>query len=100
MGQPITVADITVAGDLAAFDADRSITGQDGVSFDSAAAATESSGYPAELAARIFETDSGVDHVFVASNQTVVRRDGAWDDASVRAIAAVIEAFFVVYGDD
>ena len=100
MGQPITVADATVAGDLAAFDADRSITGQDGVTFGSAAEAAEGTGYAAELAARIFTADAGVDHVFVASNQTVVRRDGGWDDSTLRAVAAVIEGFFVIYLDD
>jgi hypothetical protein len=97
MGQPITISGTTVDGAVAAYHTDRGITGQDGVSFPSADATDES--FPGRLAARLFESDTSIDHVFVASNQVVVRRDGGWDDAGLAAAGEVVEAFFVFYAD-
>ena len=75
MGQPIQVA-ATRLGDVALFDTDRSISGQDGMGFASIAEAEAASEFPAKLAARLFDADSAVDHVFAASNQVVVRPPG------------------------
>ena len=97
MGQPITISGTTVDGAVAAFHTDRGITGQDGVSFASADASDGS--FPGDLAARLFGADEAIDHVFIASNQVVVRRDGGWDDDSVAAAGSVVEAFFVFYAD-
>lgn len=99
MGQPITVMDVTVEGDFAAFHADRSITGQDGLSFETADQAVADGSYPGDLAARILEFDSSIDHVFVASNQVVVRRFGGWESAALDAASGMIEAFFVFYSE-
>ncbi|MEE9298910.1 MAG: hypothetical protein V3V29_07750 [Acidimicrobiia bacterium] len=99
MGQPITVAGSTVEGDLGAFHADRSITGQDGTSFETLEKAASSRSYPGDLAVRIFDADAAVAHVFVASNQVVARRDGGWDDSALDAVAEIIAGFFVFYPD-
>ena len=99
MGQPITISGSTVEGSVAAFHSDRSITGQDGVSFGSAENAGAADSFPGDLAARLFAADDAIDHVFIASNQVVVRRSGSWDDSTLSAAAGVIERFFVFYAD-
>ena len=53
--------------------------------------------FPGRLAARIFDTADGVTHVFVASNQVVVGREGGWDDATLSAVTAIVSEFFVFY---
>jgi hypothetical protein len=98
MGQIINVTG-TVTGDSAIFEADRSLSGQDGGSFDSIEATTDNPTFPARLAARVFEADDAITSVFTGSNGVVVRRDGGWMDADVGRIGTVIEAFFVFYRD-
>lgn len=97
MGQSIVVEDHIVNGDVVMFSTDRSITGQDGVAFRSVDAARESDIFPGTLAERIFEADGGVDHVFVASNQVVVRRTSGWEDQTVAEISQVITDLFRFY---
>ena len=53
MGQSIVVEDHNVNGDVVMFATDRSITGQDGVSYRSIEAARESEIFPGTLAERI-----------------------------------------------
>ena len=86
-----------VVGDVAVFDTDRSITGQDGIGFASAGDAADMASFPARLAARLFETVSGLDHAFVASSQVVLRRSGGWDESARSAAEAAIAEFFVFY---
>ena len=97
MGQPITIDSRTIDGMVAAFHTDRSITGQDGVVFASATAAGESQSLPGDLAMRLFESDTAVDHVFIASNQVVVGRSDDWIEPALDAVAGIISAFFVFY---
>src|SRR3990172_9218945 len=78
-------------------DTDRSITGQDGVEFDSAAAADPVDSFPARLASRLFAGVIGVVHVFVASNQVVVGRPEAWDGDAVASASDIVSGFFVFY---
>lgn len=95
MGQRIVLRDSTIIGDVAIFDTDRTISGQDGESFTSLAAAREGISFSARLATRIFEADDAVDSVFVQSNAVTVRRAGGWDGAA--GVGAVIEGFFEFY---
>lgn len=96
MGQLIEV-ESTQIGDVAVFDTDRSITGQDGTAYASVAEAEAGADFPDELAARLFRLDAAIDHVFVASNQVVVRRTGGWDPDATTTAADVIRQFFVYY---
>jgi len=96
VGQVIAVDETTVAGEVAAFHTDRAITGQDGVSFD---ARPEDAGFAGDLAARIFDAGLDIDHVFVASNQVVVRRSAGWGDDALGTAQGIIEQFFVFYAD-
>jgi hypothetical protein len=97
MGQPITISGTTVDDAVAAFHTDRGISGQDGVAFASADAADHS--FPGQLASRLFAADDAIDHVFVVSNQVVLRRAGGWDDISLESASSVVEEFFVFYAD-
>lgn len=96
MGQPIEVT-VTNADDVLLIDTDRSITGQDGSAYASAAAANADSRFPGVLAARLFASDPAIDHVFVASNHMVVRRLGGWDDQGSHSAASIVEDFFLFY---
>ncbi len=98
MGQPITV-DAKVVGDVAIFDTNRSLTGQDGAGFGSADDAAAGDGYGAELARRLFAADDAVGHVFVQSNAATVRRGGGWPPEALAAASQVLQDFFVFYRD-
>lgn len=98
MGQPIQVA-ATRLDDVVMFDTDRSITGQDGAGFASRDDAEAAADFPGQLAARLFTQVDGVDHVFVASNQVVVRRAGGWAETDVDVATQVIQDFFLFYPD-
>jgi len=97
MGKQITVSATSVVGDVAVFDTDRSITGQDGTGFASAAEAASGEAFSARLATRLFGAVPGLSHVFVASSQVVLRRDRAWDPAALQAAGDVVSGFFVFY---
>ena len=99
MGQPITVTGRTVVGDVAAFHTDRAVTGQDGAAYGSSEAARQGEGFAADLAARIFEADTAIGHVFVASNQIVVRRNEGWNDSALEVVSNIVAQFFVFYAD-
>lgn len=96
MGQMIEVKAVSF-GDVAIFDTDRSITGQDGHDYDSAEEAAAGDTFPAALAARLFEELSAVIHVHLLFNEVVVRRGEPWDDASLEAASEVIRTFFIYY---
>ena len=96
MGQPIEVTFSTVE-DVLLITADRSITGQDGVAYGSAVAAEADPRFPGQLAGRLFASDHAIDHVYVASNQVVVRRLGGWDEEPIASATGIVEDFFLYY---
>ena len=73
MGQLIEVEAI-VADDIAVFVGNRTLTGQEGVGFDSATEASAGEDLPARLAGRLFEQDGALEHVYVVANQVAARR--------------------------
>lgn len=100
MGQTIEIGNVRVVGDVASFTTDRNVSAQDGGQFSSAEEASASTTYPALLATRLFGAVDGVDHVFAASNQIVIRRPGGWDDDTTAAASSAIETFFLFYTDE
>ncbi len=100
MGQQMTVTPQAV-GDVAIFDTNRSITGQDGTAHTPAEtpAGGPAEDFGAQLAARLFASDGGIDHVWVQSNVATVRRPGGWDAAALQRAADVIGRFFVFYDE-
>ena len=98
MGQHIEVT-ATVIDDIVVLDTDRSLTGQDGAEYQTAAAAAADGTFPGVLATRLFEADDSVSNVFIASNAVVVRRAGGWEGGSVAATTGVVSDFFLFYPD-
>lgn len=96
MGQSITVESKQWDA-VCVFTTDRSITGQDGAGFDSSEAAESGGGFPGTLATRLFAVDEEIDHVYVASNDVVVRRTAGWSETDVTAVASTIENLFIHY---
>lgn len=94
MGQTIQVS-VTPVGAATVFATDRSITGQDGVTYRRTDAAGELP--PAVLARRLFAVDDRIDHVHVISNVVTARRDGGWDDDSLQSATAVVRDLFLFY---
>ncbi|MFP5333130.1 MAG: hypothetical protein ACLGHX_12335 [Acidimicrobiia bacterium] len=99
MGQTIEINRSTVIDRVLMIDTDRTLAGQDGEAYGTIEAARRSTTFPGGLAARIFESDPAIDHVFVMSNQVSVRRPSGWDDASVGTVARLVSDFFRVYPD-
>jgi len=100
LGQPIEILKSTVVGDVLVIDTDRSVSGQDGFTFESVAQAEALDIFPARLARQLFAAIEGITHVFAASNTVVVGRNSVWDAATVGAAEEVVRGFFVFYGDE
>jgi len=97
MGQPMQILDTTVVDAIAIFATDRGVTGQEGVSVSRGDEAGD--GFPVALADAIFDTDDGIEHVFVASNQVVARHAEGWTEDLLDAVSGVITGFFVFYDE-
>jgi ferredoxin/flavodoxin---NADP+ reductase len=91
MGQRITVSSIPI-GNVAVFDLDRSLTGQDGMSFFEAPLGRTP---PEVLARRLWEADGLLQSVYVLSNTVSVRRDSDWVEDDVEAAAEIIAGLFI-----
>ncbi len=97
MGQTISIQRTVRLGDVALFDTDRTLGGQDGETFASLAEAEAGTTYPARLATRLFGVDDRLEKVFVASNTVSAQRRGGWDDQSAEAAIQVMTGFFRFY---
>ena len=81
-------------GEVALFSTDRSLTGQDGLEFESRPEADDP---PSVLAQRLFDQVEGIDHVFVLSNMATVRRSTSWNETTLEEASEVIAELFVHY---
>jgi hypothetical protein len=93
VGQSIEVQ-ANVTGDVAVFETDRTLTGQDAESFSGPGTGS----IAADLATRLFEGDERIDRVFAHFNVVSVERSGGWDDAALEQAAEIIRTLFRVYG--
>ena len=98
MGQSITVEAKQLDG-FCVFSTDRSITGQEGAGFASPEEAAADPTFPGTLASRLFSSDEAIDHVYVASNDVIVRRNATWDAAAIGRAATTISDLFRFYPD-
>lgn len=97
MGQPIESLDRTVVGDVAIFTLDRNLTSMATRSFNEAPAEPGQDDFAAILAGRIFDADSEVDRVYVASNAVQVTRSAGWASSAGQRIGAVIADLYRFY---
>ena len=97
MGQTIEIRDADIVGEILLVSTDRSFTGQDGEQYVPGDPIAEGDIFPARLAARLFESDPNIDHVYVMSNVLSIRRSGGWDDASVLTAREAVSSFFLFY---
>ena len=94
MGQLIDVT-VTDLGTVALFDLDRSLTGQDGMTFQQVPSTADS---PAPLlATRLFSADDQIETVHILSNTVSVARSGVWESDSLDTASDVITNLFVFY---
>ncbi|HEX6301034.1 MAG TPA: ferredoxin--NADP reductase [Acidimicrobiia bacterium] len=91
MGQRIAVSAIRI-GDVALFDLDRSLTGQDGMTFFEPPPGRTP---PETLARRLWESDGRLRSVYVLSNTVSVRREADWKEDDVDAAADIIANLFI-----
>ncbi len=99
MGQTIEVKSVLM-GEVALFDTDRTMTGQDGRGFDSVAATSGDTTTAARLAAALFERDPAINRVYVLSNQVTVRQTGEWSDETAATAAGVVRDFLIFYDEN
>lgn len=97
MGQTIEIRSTVAIDHVLVVDTDRSITGQDGTSYNGVETARRDDTFPARLAVALFEGIDGVDHVFAASNTVSVRRPGGWSDEQIERARRIVSEFFRYY---
>jgi ferredoxin--NADP+ reductase len=93
MGQRISVTAIPV-GDVAIFDLDRSLTGQDGMLFETQ---PEGDSWPEVLARRLFDSDDQIERVYILSNEVTVTRSSEWEQTDLDRAAEVIANLFIFW---
>ncbi len=79
------------------FTTDRSITGQDGAGFGSEEDAEAAGSFAGRLAQRLLASDEAIDHVYVASNDVIVRRTDSWSSETVAVATTTIKNLFLHY---
>jgi hypothetical protein len=98
MGQTIQIWDANVVADMLLVSTDRSLTGQDGETYTPDDSILSEAIFPAQLAARLFQSDPSIDHVYLMSNVLSIRRPGGWDETSIASTREVVANFFLFYG--
>ena len=99
MGQLIEV-DRLVLGDVAVFDTDRSLSGQEGETYTGPAAADASDTFPGQVASALFAELPSIVSVYVFSNTISVRNPGGWGEDQADAAAGIIRNSLVYYASN
>jgi ferredoxin--NADP+ reductase len=97
LGQSIVV-ETQVIGNVAVLTGNRSLTGQDGEAFSSPGDGDMAGTSASLLAARLFDGDPAIDHVFAQMHVVVVRRNEGWDATSLKGATRTFETLFVYWG--
>jgi ferredoxin--NADP+ reductase len=79
-------------GNVAMFDLDRSLTGQDGVSFFES---PPGSAPPETLARRLWESDNRIQSVHILSNTVSVDHGHDWNEDDVESVSEIIANLFI-----
>ena len=96
MGQLIEV-DHLLLDDVAVFDTDRTLSGQDGETFASAAAAEASNTFPGQVARALFAALPSIVSVYVFSNTISARSRGGWKPEAADTAVGIIRNSLVHY---
>lgn len=99
MGQLIEVEHL-VLGEVALFDTDRSLSGQEGETYVDEAAAGAASTFPGRLASALFSAVPSLLSVYVFSNTVSVSRTGGWSADQVRTVGEVIRNSLIHYASN
>jgi hypothetical protein len=99
LGQKIEITSSVTIGDVAVFDTDRTLGGQDGERFRSVDEASAGTTYPAALATTLLSDDEDAKSVYVNSNVVSVERAGGWDAGSLEQTGSLISNFFLFYDE-
>jgi hypothetical protein len=99
VGQPIQIVDRVVLGDVALFDTDRTLTGQDGETY-TAGTDPDGSSFGAAIAARLLDSDDRLGEVFVLSNTLSLRRPDGWTEEALHNASETIRTFFIFYDEN
>lgn len=97
MGQRIEIESNRVVGDSVIVTTNRTLTGTDGEGYNSTDHATDSDKFGARLAVDLFESDDGINRVFVTSNVVIMQRSEGWSDIATESATDVISDFFLHY---
>lgn len=97
MGQRIEIESSTVVDDSVIVTTNRSLTGADGEGYSSSEHASDGSTFGAKLATDLFESDGGINRVYVASNVVVIQRVRQWKPKAIASASDVIKDFFLYY---
>lgn len=99
MGQLIEV-DHLVLGDVALFDTDRSLSGQEGESYAEPETAAASGTFPGQVAAALLTELPTIQSVYVFSNTISVKQSGGWSVESAETAAGIIRNSLVHYASN
>ena len=99
MGQLIEV-DHLVLGDVALFDTDRSLSGQEGESYADPETAGSSGTFPGLVAAALLAEIPSIESVYVFSNTVSVKKSGGWSLQSAETAARIIRNSLVHYASN
>jgi hypothetical protein len=97
MGQRIEIESSRIVGDSVIVTTNRSLTGTDGEGYDSTDHAADSETFGGKLAVDLFESDDGIDRVFVTSNVVIIGRVEGWSETTTDTATDVISEFFLYY---
>ena len=98
MGQKIELK-TTQFGKNVIFDLNRSLSGQDGETYDNIAHASLSNETSAQLALKLFQYSSDIESIFIQSNVVTVNFSKNMGTA-IKEFETQIEDFFLFYGDE
>jgi hypothetical protein len=97
MGQRIEIENTRIVDESVIVTTNRSLTGTDGEGYNSTEQAAGADSFGAKLAADLFESDEGIDRVFVTSNVVIIGRADGWSESNTDAASDVISEFFLYY---
>ena len=99
MGQLIEV-DHLLLGDVALFDTDRSLSGQEGESYADPETAAAAGTFPGDVAAALLVEIPSIEIVYVFSNTISAKQSGGWSVESAETASGIIRNSLIHYASN